>query len=98
MDLTIYEFGNVLWKNFTKTHRLRKKEYENLRTHFGRLAFNLIRVESEDMKDICFVATENDLTVYDAAYVFYAWKFGLDLETTDEKMRNVWQKKKISDK
>ncbi len=91
LDLTIYEFINVVWKH-VRRGTIDREEGLDLIESFLEQDIDVIRVDQEDGKEILSLALGTGLTVYDAAYVFYAKKYGLELRTRDEKLRKTWQK------
>ncbi len=90
LDLTIYEFANVVWKNVLRK-RLDKNAGLDLLRLFLEQDIEIIRVDPEDGKGILSLAIEKGLTAYDAAYLFYARKYGLNLKTRDKKLSRVWE-------
>lgn len=94
LDLTIYEFANVIWKQH-KFRKLEKKDCDILIENFTKLGFKMIRINPEDIQTISAIAIETGITVYDAAYVYYAEKFGLKLVTSDQKLGAAWTNRAV---
>ncbi len=94
LDLTLYELGNVAWKQYAKLKKISKNEYEVLIKRMGELPFKLIRIEPNEITEIGLQAAEHNLTLYDAAYFHYAHKYNLELLTSDGSLKEAWKKKK----
>ena len=92
LDLTIYEFGNAVWKQH-KFFGIPKKECVGLIENFSKLGLRIIRINLNDLTEITEVAIKQGITVYDASYIFYAKKHSLELLTSDEKMKKAWEAK-----
>jgi predicted nucleic acid-binding protein len=84
LDLTFYEIGNAIWKdyyllkrltNFTETSKV---IYEILKE------FNVIGDLSLSFIEIIKIAIEKNLTYYDASYVYASKNFGLILVSEDK--------------
>lgn len=91
LDLTLYELANAAWKNHLKLKRLSKHEYTRLVDRISQLPFRIIRVETKDMSGITKLAIICDTPIYDAAYLYYANTYNLDLITKDGKMTAAWK-------
>ncbi len=85
LDLTIYEFGNVVLKHHAKLNKIDKKEAAALLKIISNWK-NFIYINQKDSEDIYTLAHRIGLTFYDAAYVFYAKKYGAVLETADKEL------------
>ncbi len=90
LDLTVYELINVVWK-YVRKGTVDVEEGLGLIESFLEQDVDIIRVDPEDEKGILSLALETGLTAYDAAYAFYAKKYGLKLRTKDKKLKNVWE-------
>jgi predicted nucleic acid-binding protein len=82
LDLTFYEVGNAIWKDY-RIHKkikdpfiLAKLFHELLRK------FNVLR--DLPMQEVIRVAVERGLTYYDASYVYAANSRGLTLVSNDK--------------
>ena len=82
LDLTFYEVGNAIWKDY-RIHKkikdpfiLAKLFHELLRK------FNVLR--DLPMQEVMRVAVERGLTYYDASYVFAAISRSLTLVSNDK--------------
>jgi len=84
LDLTFYEIGNAIWKDyyllkrindFTETSEL---IYEILKE------LNVIENLSLSFIEIIKIAIEKNLTYYDASYVYASKNFGLILVSEDK--------------
>jgi len=78
VDLAYYELGNVLWK-----YAKRGLNTAPILRAFEEL-LNVLRVERVKLNsNVLNLAIENDLTYYDAVYVYLAIKLGTKLVTED---------------
>jgi len=85
LDLTYYEVGNILWKHINKLKTITpadSKEPMQIIRNWS----NTIPLEKCEMQEILELATEQSLSFYDAAYVFYAKKHGFILHTCDKSL------------
>ncbi|MEM2896816.1 MAG: type II toxin-antitoxin system VapC family toxin [Candidatus Bathyarchaeia archaeon] len=85
LDLTLYELGNVMWREYRSK---RIKNYAKVMEYLTKLAslIRMIRINASEMLEIENLAIRIELTFYDAAYVYYAKKEGIKLLTNDEKI------------
>jgi predicted nucleic acid-binding protein len=81
LDLTLYEVANVIGA--------RKRQYDLAkrvcRSIPERCDGRLVRADADTIADTVGIATEHGLTVYDAAYVAMARRYGWTLVSTDIK-------------
>jgi predicted nucleic acid-binding protein len=81
LDLTIYEIGNIIWKEYKrgkiKDPVLVMKMFEEIMRNMKKLSSN------HEMLEIFDVAVKNNITFYDASYIYVARKHGLKLVTED---------------
>jgi predicted nucleic acid-binding protein len=81
LDLTIYEIGNIIWKEYKrgkiKDPVLVMKMFEEIMRNMKKLSSN------QEMLEIFDVAVKNNITFYDASYIYVARKHGLKLVTED---------------
>jgi predicted nucleic acid-binding protein len=81
LDLTIYEIGNIIWKEYTrgkiKDPVLVMKMFEEIMRNMKKLSSN------QEMLEIFDVAVKNNITFYDASYIYVARKHELKLVTED---------------
>ena len=86
LDLTMYEIGNAsiieLRRGIIDDPLPLVKSLE-LMVLSG---LKIIRVKSIDLEDICRVAKDLELTVYDASYVYYSMKYDAKLLTNDKEI------------
>jgi len=83
LDLTFYEVGNVLWKHY------RRGKIENLDVAaetFKEVLNSLEKLKAEDFTEILKMATRENLTFYDAAYINVAKKHKLILISADKEI------------
>ena len=79
-SLTEYEVGNVLWKECKQG---RMKNPHLAATTFSKAMQNLTKLEFDSIDNVLAVATERNLTFYDATYAHIAEKENLTLVTQD---------------
>lgn len=84
LDLTLYEVGNTIWKE-TKRGKIKNpaivaKVFEELFKFM-----DMIRV-SQELTSILSLALKENITFYDAAYIYIARKHGLKLVTSDKEL------------
>jgi len=94
LDLTVYEIGNVLWKQAFKTKAISKSDAESI-LEVVNLWERIIRVSPDDEKGIFKVCETTGLTFYDAAYIHFSKKYGLELYTCDKKLYTAGKRMKI---
>jgi len=82
LDLTVYEVGNTLLKEFKRGH------ISNLRAAAELFdeAFSYVNVVRDyvDIPEILELTINEDLTFYDAAYIYAARRLGVKLVTEDK--------------
>lgn len=85
LDLTFYEVGNVFWKASALQERLTHEEASKLVSFLMDLKAEMVveRAEGLDFDRTMKIATTEDLTFYDAAYVVAAEELGATLITED---------------
>lgn len=84
LDLTVYEIGNVLWKDNKISNKI-KDPVETMENFLNIIKkFNLI--SKIDYVKVLKIAIERDLTFYDSAYVYVAEENNLTLITYDEEL------------
>ena len=89
LDLTLYEFANVLWKNLVLKKKGSLEEVTEIMNFLSDLNLKIIRPEKEEFPEILKIAVENKITVYDAAYIYMARKRNLVFKTLDKKLQRV---------
>jgi len=84
LDLTLYEIGNAIWKNYKRGKVVDigvvVKVFEELLSLLKR-----VNIDSE-IEGVMRIAVENNLTFYDASYLYIAKKYGLKLVTEDREL------------
>jgi len=85
LDLTKYELGNAIWKEY-KLGLL--KNWENPIVLWSKIMEEMptYRIEMQHLRDIEKIAVERDLTFYDASYIYMAETQNLKLITEDEEL------------
>jgi predicted nucleic acid-binding protein len=82
LDLTFYEVGNAIWKDY-RIHKKIKDPFILAKLFHELLKkFNVLR--DLPMQEVIRVAVERGLTYYDASYVFAAFSRGLTLVSDDK--------------
>ncbi|MFZ8849141.1 MAG: type II toxin-antitoxin system VapC family toxin [Thermoproteota archaeon] len=88
LNLALYETMNAIWKEhkFGKIDEETALEYIEVLT----MAFKLFEILSIGAyeKEVLKLAVKEELTIYDASYLFLAIKNKLILVTDDEKLKN----------
>ena len=84
LDLTVYEVGNVLWKE----HRRDRVRDPLAAARLFQELFSSIKTlrPGASMQDILELAIQDGLTFYDAAYLYTARTQGLRLVTEDKQL------------
>jgi len=94
LDLTKYEMGNGIWKEYALQHAIREEEFHEflalLRTVVDR-AEQLVP-DSETLLEIGQIAAKERITFYDASYVATAKIRRLALATEDSKLSKIASK------
>ncbi len=80
LDLTFYEVGNVLWKEF---RRGRLEDWKTVVEMFEEFFSEVGVRRMPDMGDILELAVNENLTFYDASYLVAARENGMKLVTGD---------------
>lgn len=91
LDLTLYEFGNILWKNLVLKKKGSLEDVTETMNFLLDLDLKIIRVEKEEFPEILKIAIEKKITVYDAAYIHTARKRNLTLKTLDKKLQMIYR-------
>jgi len=79
-SLTEYEIGNVLWRaNLQK----KLKDPEEVATIFSEAIRPLRKLEIDSIANVLAIATQRNLTFYDASYAYLAEKENMKLVTQD---------------
>jgi len=81
LDLTIYEIGNIIWKEYTrgkiKDPVIVMKMFEEIMRNMKKLSSN------HEMLEIFDIAVKSNVIFYDASYIYVARKHELELVTED---------------
>lgn len=95
LDLTIYEVGNAVWKEY---RRGRIRDYRVAAALFQEI-FNVIPVLRVDasIRDVLELAADENLTFYDASYLYAARLHGLKLVTEDRDLQRFPEAISIED-
>jgi len=88
LDLTIYELGNIIWKETKEKEEAneRAKALEKIIT-----IMQIHRIDPNDITPITQNATRHRLTFYDSAYLTMAQKTNTTLVTEDQQLLNAAQ-------
>jgi predicted nucleic acid-binding protein len=88
LNLALYETMNAIWKEhkFGKIDEKTALEYIEVLTMAFKL-FEILSISAYE-KEVFKLAVKEELTIYDASYLFLAIKNKLILVTDDEKLKN----------
>ena len=89
LDLTVYEVGNVLWKEYK---RGKIKDLESVVRLFRKVLNELPKLSIKDLGEVLKIAVEDDLTFYDAAYIHLSKVNNLELVTEDQDILSKYSK------
>jgi len=89
LDLTIYEVGNTLLKEWRKG---RIRDLGKAVLLFEEMLTQLKKLSIESLEEVLSLAAEKKLTFYDAAYLHVAEKQGLKLITEDREIITAYPK------
>jgi predicted nucleic acid-binding protein len=86
LDLTVYEVGNVIWKEYRAR---RVKGLKALAAVFGEVlsGVRVVRVGGEAIGEVLELAIAEGITFYDAAHLHAARRLGLKLVTEDSDLK-----------
>jgi predicted nucleic acid-binding protein len=91
LDLTKYEVGNGIWKEYALQHAIQEDEFQefldSLRTVVDRA--KLLVPDSTNLLEIAKIAAKEKITFYEASYVAMAKVRKLVLTTEDSKLSKV---------
>ncbi len=88
LELTKYEVGNALWKEYVLHHTIGEDEFKEFLDLFQRVVLRtkVLVVGAEDLSDVAEVAAKEKITFYDASYIRIARTGNLTLVTEDEQL------------
>lgn len=88
MELTRYELINVLWKNFLLKRNIIKEECLRI-TEIIKNILKLMHILNIDCneKEVFDVASQLEITIYDASYIYNAKRLNLSFITEDQKLK-----------
>lgn len=94
LDLTKYEVGNALWKEYILHHAIGEDEFQELIALLQNLITHtkVLVVDAENLKDVAEIAAKEKITFYDASYIAMAKCQDLTLTTEDEQLRKAASK------
>jgi len=94
LDLTKYEVGNALWKEYILHHAIGEDEFQELIALLQNLITHtkVLVVDAENLKDVAEIAAKEKITFYDASYIAMAKRQDLTLTTEDEQLRKAASK------
>jgi predicted nucleic acid-binding protein len=94
LDLTKYEVGNGIWKEYALQHAIREEEFheflDSLRAVVDRA--ELLVPDPKNLLEIAQIAAKEKITFYDASYIAMAKIRKLALVTEDSKLSKVASK------
>lgn len=87
LDLAVYEVLNAVWKEHYILRHLNEETVGELLGILGRVfeVITLASIRGEEVR-VFELAVKEGLTIYDAAYLYYAFKNKLVLVTDDKKL------------
>ena len=86
LDLIIYEVGNVVWKEY---QRGKIRDPASVMKMFEEIMGGVEKLNIEKgMLEVFEIAAKNNITFYDASYIYIARKRGLKLVTEDHDLLN----------
>jgi len=87
LDLTKYEVGNVVWKEYGAGLL---KNWEKAMEGWSMIVGSMqkLSIKEEELKEVEGIAIERDVTFYDASYAFIAERKNLKLITEDKDLLN----------
>ena len=83
LDLTRYEVGNVLWKEYG---RGRIKSLETAIPLFQEVLDSMNRLMVDNIGGVLKIAVDKNIIFYDASYIYIAEKMGLKLVSEDDEI------------
>jgi len=94
LDLTKYEVGNGIWKEYALQHAIREEEcYEFLRSlHTVVDRAETLVPDHQNLSEIAQLAAKEKITFYDASYIAMAKSRKLAVATEDSKLSRVASK------
>lgn len=82
LDLTKYEIGNVIWKEFKKN---KIKDLLTVLQLFKEILSDINELSiNKDLDEVEKISIENNMTFYDASYIYIARKHRLKIVTEDK--------------
>ncbi len=95
LDLTIYEIGNAIWKSYRRGKLTNidaiTKLFEEVLGSVKKLGIG------NEIREVLQIAVENNLTFYDASYLYIARKYGLKLVTEDQELLSFPEAMSVKD-
>ena len=91
LDLTLYETGNTVWKEW-KRGLIKNLDKVLLMIEEVLKEINKVSIQAEDIKNITKIAVKNNITFYDAAYIYIAKKHNYTLVTEDKDLLKTYSK------
>ena len=91
LDLTKYEMGNGIWKEYALQHAIREEEFQEFLASLRTVVYRAEQLvpDSETLLEIARIAARERITFYDASYVAMAKIRRLALATEDSKLAKV---------
>jgi predicted nucleic acid-binding protein len=91
LDLTVYETCNAFWKEYRKFHRLSVEDVLEFCSVIKSLAnkLNVYGFKDLDFGKVVDIAIDNNITVYDSAYIALALELHMPIASEDKDILNV---------
>jgi len=91
LDLARYELGNIIWKECTLQRTISPEEAIEKADGIAKILelMKILQIESnEDLRETMRLATDIEVTFYDASYLHKARNNDLNLITGDKRLEN----------
>ncbi|MEM2960923.1 MAG: type II toxin-antitoxin system VapC family toxin [Candidatus Bathyarchaeia archaeon] len=92
INLAYYELGNAVWKQVNVYKKMTTSEARKVLDSIAEAFRRLKKPKDEDTLETLKIATEENLTFYDASYIQAATKKGFVLVTDDDKLLKIAKK------
>jgi len=91
LDLTKYEVGNALWKEYILHNAIREEEFREFLDFFRSVLrlTKVVAVGAESLLDVAETAAKEQITFYDASYIAIARIQKLILITEDRQLAKL---------
>jgi len=94
LDLTHYEIANALRTAVQVKKYMSRDDARAIIHAFKEQLIRTIRIDIEDVDGIEKLAEELNIRAYDAAYIYFAERYGLELITADRRLEKAWKSRR----